>query len=139
MRELYRVARYVIVGLLNTVFGYGLYCVLLVAGASLWLAVTGCTILGVLFNFYTYGGLVFGGASHKVLPRFMMFYVVLGGLNFLALRAATASGLNSFLAQAVVLPFIAAAGYFGMGSFVFRSQALDIRAVLEQPSEPPML
>lgn len=135
--ELYRVARYICVGLLNTAFGYGAYCALLLAGAPLWLAVAGSTILGVLFNFYSYGGLVFGGASHKFLPRFLMFYLLLGSFNFVFLRIVMAFGLGSFVAQALALPILAVCGYYGMRSFVFRSRNPDIRTtILEQAEQP---
>ena len=52
-----------------------------------------------------------------------MFNAVMGGLNFVALRALEARGLGPLIAQALLVPILAAGGYFGMRAFVFRSGA----------------
>jgi putative flippase GtrA len=112
--------RYLAVGGLNTAFGYFSYAALAVAGAPLWLAVSGSTLLAFLFNFFTYGGLVFGNTSYRLFPRFLAFYACLGGLNFLMLRALTWGGLGPLWAQALLLPVLAVGGFAGMRLFVFR-------------------
>jgi putative flippase GtrA len=120
--------RYLAVGGLNTVFGYLTYAVLEVAGAPLWLAVAGSTILAFLFNFFTYGGLVFGNMSYRVFPRFLAFYASLGGLNFLLLRSLTWGGFGPLSAQALLLPVLAVGGFAGMRIFVFRRAKPDVPA-----------
>lgn len=112
-------ARYLIVGCLNTAFGYASYATFIGAEAPLWLAVSGTTILSFIFNFYSYGGMVFGSTSYRVLPRFLVFYCMLGILNYLLLRGLVWSGYGPFLAQALLLPILAAVGFFGMRRFVF--------------------
>jgi putative flippase GtrA len=72
-----------------------------------------------LFNFFSYGGLVFGDTSHRLLPRFLIFYACLGGLNFLSLRALIGAGLGPLWAQALLLPVLAGVGFVGMRRFVF--------------------
>lgn len=121
-----RVLRFLLAGLVNTGFGYSCYAAFVLAGAPLALAVAGATGLGALFNFLSYGGFVFGSTSHRLLPRFLLFYLALGGLNFLLLRALGWAGAGPLLAQALLLPVLAACGYLGMRSFVFRGQ--DSRA-----------
>jgi putative flippase GtrA len=112
--------RFLGVGLVNTSFGYACYSAFVVAGSPLWLSVSGATTLAFLFNFLSYGGLVFGSVSYRLLPRFLLFYATLGGLNFSLLRLLTWLGLGQLLAQAALLPVLAAAGYLGMRGFVFR-------------------
>ena len=51
--------RFVLVGILNTAFGYGVYCLMLWIGLSYWWATLIANVLGVLFNFKTTGVLVF--------------------------------------------------------------------------------
>jgi putative flippase GtrA len=114
-----RIARYVIVGGLNTGFGYASYAVLVLLGLPLWLAVAGSTVLALLFNFYSYGALVFGNTAGRLLPRFLGFYAVLGLANFALLRALAGVGVGPLLAQMLLLPLLAAAGYFGLRRFVF--------------------
>jgi putative flippase GtrA len=53
-------ARFLLVGVLNTIFGYFLYGTLILIGLDYKLAVLLATILGVLFNFQTTGRLVLG-------------------------------------------------------------------------------
>jgi len=118
--------RYLAVGGLNTAFGYFSYAAFVVVGAPLWLAVAGSTILAFLFNFFSYGGLVFGNTSYRLFPRFLAFYACLGSLNFLLLRALTWVGLGSLLAQALLLPVLALVGFFGMRRFVFHRRALGM-------------
>ena len=111
--------RYLLAGGLNTGFGYACYAVFIVCGAPIWLAVSGSTMLAFCFNFFSYGGLVFGSTSAKLLPRFLVFYSGLGGLNFVMLRGLTNFGVGPLLAQALLLPVLAIVGFFGMRRFVF--------------------
>lgn len=136
--EHWRILRFLAVGLLNTGFGYLSYTVFVLAGAPLWLAVGGSTVLAFLFNFFSYGGLVFGGAHRRMLPRFLTFYAVLGLLNFLLLRALGLVGLGPLVAQAVLLPVLAVVGYVGMRQFVFRENGQTLisgRQGVEVPLE----
>lgn len=121
--ELWRVLRFLLVGGLNTAFGYAAYAAFVLLGSPLWLAVGGATLLAFLFNFFSYGGLVFGSTSRRLLPRFLLFYVALGTLNFVLLRVLESLGLGPLLAQAVLVPVLAACGYLGLRGFVFRGQA----------------
>jgi putative flippase GtrA len=124
--ELWRVLRFLLVGGLNTAFGYAAYAAFVLLGAPLWLAVGGATLLAFLFNFFSYGGLVFGSTSRRLLPRFLLFYVALGTLNFVLLRVLEGFGLGPLLAQAVLVPVLAACGYLGLRGFVFRGQAAPV-------------
>jgi len=120
------VVRFLAVGGLNTAFGYGCYAAFVLAGAPLWLAVSGSTTLAFLFNFLSYGGLVFGSTSHRLFPRFLVFYAGLGGLNFVLLRGLGWLGLGPLWAQAVLLPLLAGVGFVGMRGFVFHGQARGV-------------
>ena len=111
--------RYLAVGGLNTAFGYFGYAAFVLAGAPIWLAVGSSTVLAILFNFFSYGGLVFGNTSHRLLPRYVVFYAGLGSLNFLLLRALIWGGLGPLWAQALLLPVLAGVGFVGMRRFVF--------------------
>ncbi len=117
--EARRIVRFLAVGLLNTAVGYASYALFVETGTPLWLAVTGSTTVAVLFNFYSYGGLVFGGASRNRLPSFLIFYAFLCGLNFLVLRLLIAAGLGPLVAQAVLVPLLTVIGYFGLRQVVF--------------------
>src|SRR5262245_28911734 len=118
MSELQRVLRFLATGALNVAFGYACYAVFVLAGAPLWLAVAGTTVLALLFNFMSYGSLVFASTSHRLLPRFLVFYAGLGSMNFVLLGLLAYVGLGPLVAQAVLLPVLAIAGYLGLRTFV---------------------
>lgn len=120
MPELLRIARFLAAGLLNTGFGYASYAAFVLTGAPIWLAVAGSTSLAILFNFYSYGGLVFGTTASKYMPRFLVFYGSLGLINYGLLRVLTSAGSGPLIAQAVLLPLLMALGYLGLKRFVFR-------------------
>ena len=56
----HKFAKFLLVGVLNTLFGYFLYGSLILIGLNYKYAVLLATIIGVLFNFQTTGRLVFG-------------------------------------------------------------------------------
>jgi len=118
--ELRRILRFLAVGGLNTAFGYACYAGFLLIGLPVGWSVAGSTIVGMVFNFFSYGALVFGGASGSRLQRFLAFYVGLGVMNYLLLRLAMTFGPGPLLAQAFLLPALALMGYLGMRNWVFR-------------------
>jgi hypothetical protein len=63
--------------------------------------------------------LVFGRTSPLLLPRFLLFYLVLTLANVALLEALTALDVGPLWAQAILLPFLAATGFLGMRRFVF--------------------
>ncbi len=111
--------KFLLTGGLNTLFGYASYAALVLTGMPLWLAVAGATVLAILFNFYSYGGLVFGQTSRRYLPRFLAFYAALGLGNYLALEGLGQLGLGPLAAQAILVPLLAMGGYTGMRFLVF--------------------
>jgi putative flippase GtrA len=125
--DLIRFARYLIVGGINTGFGYASYAALILLGLPIWAAVAGSTLLSIVFNFFSYGSLVFQDTAHRRLPKFLAVYAVLGLLNYLALKGLTQAGLGPLLAQAVLVPLLAIAGYCGMRFFVFENGVSDGR------------
>lgn len=111
--------RFVLTGLLNTGFGYASYAALVLTGLPLWLAVAGSTVLAIVFNFYSYGELVFGQTSRRYMPRFLAFYAVLGLANYLLLKALSHYGIGPLIGQALLVPLLAIAGYAGLRHLVF--------------------
>ena len=56
----HKFVRFLLVGVLNTLFGYFSFATLIIIGLDYKLAALLATIIGVLFNFQTTGRLVFG-------------------------------------------------------------------------------
>ena len=121
-RDWLKFTRFVLTGGLNTGFGYASYAALVLTGMPLWLAVGAATLLAILFNFYSYGGLVFGKTQKRYMPAFLAFYAALGLANYLALRALTHAGVGPLVSQAILVPLLAISGYLGMRLLVFREK-----------------
>jgi putative flippase GtrA len=80
------------VGVVNTLFGYALYAMLITAGLKMFVAQIVATIIAVAFNYLSYSRFVFHGAPRSRL-RFLLSY----GLNYLISLVALAL-------SAIILP-----------------------------------
>lgn len=73
-----RIARYYQAGIVNTLFGYGLYALLVALGLNIYLAQLLAHVLGVVFNFITYSRYTFADQAASKF-RFVLSY----GMNYL--------------------------------------------------------
>ena len=115
-----RIISFGLVGLLNAAFGYGLYALFVYLGTLPDLALLAATIIGVIFNFFTTGRLVFLNRDNGHFTRFAATYVFVYTLNVLALRGVMSVGLDPLAAQAVLVPFSVIGTHAIMRAFVFR-------------------
>jgi putative flippase GtrA len=121
--EIRRFATFLVVGGVNTLFGYGLFAVLILLGLPTPAAVILGTILGLLFNFISTGGVVFKNRKARLLPRFIAVYAVQMGLSIAALHLLERAGMHPLVAGALILPPLAVFTYFALRRFVFRPEA----------------
>jgi putative flippase GtrA len=125
----HKFARFLLVGVLNTLFGYFLYGTLILIGLDYKYAVLLATILGVLFNFQTTGRLVFGSKNNKLIFRFVLVYVVTFLLNVEALRIVDAIDIGieqktkMLIAGAILVLPMAVISFILMKLFVFRERS----------------
>ncbi len=115
--------RFLLVGGLNTLFGYGLFALLYLLLEDHRVALGLATVAGVLFNFATTGRIVFGSRRWGRLPLFVAVYAASFGLNLIALEALVAAGLPALLAQLAVLPGIVVLSFLANRHIVFRVRA----------------
>jgi putative flippase GtrA len=113
--------RFVVVGMLNTAFGYSVFVAAVLLGLPVPAALAAAYVLGVLFNFLSTGKLVFDRLYAQALPRFIGAYMLLYAVNLGALALLSRAGLHEFIAQAITLPFMAALSFVIFRSFVFRA------------------
>jgi putative flippase GtrA len=119
MTEAWRIMRFLAVGGLNTVFSYGCLVGLHALGMPLGVAVGLSTLMGVLFNFYSFGALVFRPARGAAAIRFVLLYAGIAVLNYMLLRLLAAFSVPVALGQVLCLPILAAASYTGMRFWVY--------------------
>lgn len=113
-----RVFRYYQAGIANTLFGFGLYVLLVWIGISPYIAQLTAHVIGVAFNYVTYSRYAFPDAKAAKL-RFVLFYVftyaMSAGLLAIALTFTDSPYIAGFAAA-----FIASViNYFILRKFVF--------------------
>lgn len=114
---------YLLVGALNTLFGYSTFAVFLLLGLHYAVAALLSTILGVLFNFHTIGRLVFGKRDPSLIVRFLGVYGVTYLLNVGALRLLHAE-IEVLVAQAALVLPLAGVSFLMHQRLVFGREAV---------------
>lgn len=95
--------RFLIVGVLNTIFGYGLFAILLLVNVHYSIALVLSTVLGVLFNFKTTGLLVFSSNDEKKIFKFVLVYLFVYLINVGGIALLENNGLNPLFGGAAML------------------------------------
>lgn len=119
MRPSASFVRFLLVGGLNTAFGYGVFVACLWLGMHYALAGAISTVLGVLFNFKSTGNLVFRSKGNRNLPRFLAVYAVIYLVNLLALGVMLHFGIPEWLGGLILLLPSAILSYVLNRQFVF--------------------
>lgn len=117
-----RFIRFLLVGGLNTVFGYCLWSFLLWLGLHYTLASAIGTIIAIIFNFKTTGGLVFNSHNNRLLLKFFGVYALVYIINIALLRVLELLNINLYLAGLIIILPVAFLSFVLMRNFVFKEQ-----------------
>jgi putative flippase GtrA len=91
--------KFMVAGILNTFFGYAIYAVLLFASIPYLMALLLATITGVVFNYFSFGYIVFNGhIGCLVFCKLAIAYLLIYGLN--------AVGLSVLIRYFFVSPYL---------------------------------
>lgn len=85
--------RFLFVGVLNTMFGYGLFVLFIWFGMHYSIALFCANFLGILFNYKTTGYIVFETRSNRLLLHFFLVYGIVYVFNLGELYLLDASNL----------------------------------------------
>jgi len=118
-----RVGRFLIAGVVNTVFGFVVYSAFILSGSAAWFALMGGMVIGTLFNFITMGKYVFEDPAYARAPRFLACYAIVYGINLEALAWLSSVLIDEILSQAVLALPMAAISFSLMKSFVFTGRS----------------
>src|SRR3990167_1084147 len=88
---IYQFSKFLLVGMVNTIFGYGVFAICIYFGLPYPVATLIMTLLGIAFNFLTVGTLVFKNTNKNLILQFFFVYAILytlgtlfiGGINLL--------------------------------------------------------
>jgi len=114
-----RLFLFLIVGGVNTLFGYLLFALLLYIHLHYTLASLLATIGGVLFNFKTTGVIVFKNKDNRLIFRFIAVYLATYLLNIGGLKIFSILNINMYIAGAILILPIALLRFVLQKKFVF--------------------
>ncbi|WP_375475201.1 GtrA family protein [uncultured Nostoc sp.] len=114
-----RFIKFLIVGGINTLFGYSIFVMLILLNFRYELAVLISTMCGVLFNFKTTGTLVFKNKNNKLIFKFIVVYIIIYLLQLFLLKQLLAYKINLFVAEVLILLPLALVSYTLNKIFVF--------------------
>lgn len=117
-----KIGKFIFAGLINTLFGYAIYAVLIYAQVPYLIALLISTILGVFFNYYSFGRIVFGGHRHwfvfiKFIISYALIYVVNGALLFCLTQKFL---FSPYISQVACIPLGVFFSWFLMKYLVYK-------------------
>ena len=118
----HRFIRFMVVGLVNTVFSFSVYAISTYCGAPTSLAVLIANVLGVFFNFRTTGRFVFRKNDHRLIPQFIAVYILMYFLGVAGIKLLLSWGINRYLAGAMMAIPTAVVSFLMLSLFVFRTR-----------------
>jgi len=119
-----RFGRFLLVGLLNTAFGYAVFALLLWLGLSPQPALIIAFSIGVMWNYLTTARFVFGSTGFSKLPAYVLAYLSVYLANASALQVMLSRGVDPFVAQAILTPVVAVLSFLLL-SLVFRQSGKE--------------
>ncbi len=117
-----KLIRFLIVGGINTVFGYLVYASLILLNFHYSIAALLATSLGVLFNFKTTGKLVFQNNNNSLIFKFIGVYTFTYLINLVFLRLFELYKVDMFMAGAILLLPMALISFGLNKKFVFQKE-----------------
>lgn len=101
-----RLLKFLGTGILNTVFGYSVYAILLFVSTPYPVALLLATVAGVVFNYISFGRLVFREqGSWIAFGKFVIAYALAYAVNLVLLWVLVAYfGFNPYFAQLACIP-----------------------------------
>lgn len=114
--------KFILVGILNTIFGYSIFALFLYFGMHYALALFSSTILGIIFNFQTTGLLVFKNKENKLLLKFIAVYAIIYAMSVSLLKIANVFQINLYFAGFITTGLTAVISFVLNKKWVFKGQ-----------------
>lgn len=111
--------RFLLVGALNTAFSYGVYAFFILLHFHYSLATLFQIVLSTIFNYNSYGRLVFKKSDRYAIFRFIAACAVLYFLNTFGIKFIRSFGLNDYLAGGIMIIPVMLASFALNKLFVF--------------------
>jgi putative flippase GtrA len=118
-----KIIKFLSAGFLNTVFGYSVYALLLFIKTPYLIALFVATVSGVVFNYFSFGRMVFHGiVGWYVFGKFIISYALIYGANAVLLGALTRDfHINHYIGQAICIPMSVLLSWLLMNYWVYKN------------------
>lgn len=117
----HRWLRFLLVGGLNTAFGYCMYALLLFLGLNFALANLLALLAGIVFSFRTHSGLVFLRHDWRRFLRYLLSWAAIYLLNTGIIALLLQCGISAYVAGLITIVPGALLSYLAQRHFVFRA------------------
>ena len=117
-----RFIRFLFVGGINTLFSYFIFSIFILLQVHYSIASFIALILGVLFNYFTTGRIVFNNSDPKLIFKFFGVYGITYLFNLLFLKIFNDCQVNMLIAGAILIFPMAFLSYFLNKTFVFKAK-----------------
>jgi putative flippase GtrA len=112
--------RFLMVGVVNTLFGYAVFVALLYFGIHYTIASFISVAVGAYFNFHTTGHFVFGSRNHNLLIKFFSVYFIVYFINIGGLFIFEKLNIGNYLGGAIMIIPIVGFSFYLNKYWVFR-------------------
>ncbi|MGC1853815.1 MAG: GtrA family protein [Candidatus Aquirickettsiella sp.] len=102
---------FLLVGGLNTLFGYGVYAFFIFIGFHYLYASLFSRLLGFIFNFFTMGKLVFKKLDIKLIKKFIIFNIITYFLFIILIKLFSLWKMNVYMSGLIASGFMAILSY----------------------------
>jgi len=121
--------RFIAVGVLNTFVGYAIYGLFIYLNIPYLIALLMATVVGVIFNYFSIGRLVFKSqGGWFVFAKFMIAYAVVYGVNATALELLIKTfDFNPYVGQALCVPLSVIISWLLMNYWVYKKNKTIIQ------------
>jgi len=123
-----RFGKFVAVGCINAVVSYTIFTLAHCATHADRLSVVITWCVGIVFNFFSTGRMVFESRDLSRAIPFVLSYGVSMGVNLALISVLLAWGINGLVAQAICLPVVVLVSYVINSRLVFRKAAPVVSA-----------
>lgn len=98
-----QIVNFILVGIVNTIFGYIAYAFFVYIGFQYILATAFATVLGILFNFKTISKFVFQAYDNRLIFKFVSVYFLVFSCNIGIIKICKILGFNDYVSGFIAL------------------------------------
>lgn len=114
-----KVIKFIIVGFVNTIFSITIYSLLVFFGLNIWLVTLLQLALSIIFNFLTFGHIVFGNGSIHSFFKFIIVCVIQYFVFTLGVMFLTYCLIGKYISGVIMVVPVAILSYYLNNKLVF--------------------